>query len=260
MADPSVLPRWLNLAQLTTDPEQLAGIDQFALLNGLREWSQLYLGQHLTNDIVAELALVPRNTVEAWRTRPDGGSHREMPVHRRLLLVYRLREQFTVRRKKWTPEEKAYIRNNYPATSIEQLACELGRTALAVLMQLSALGATNDKRIPFSDDELAYIRTHAATQTAAQIAEHLQRHPYSIRAKIRKLGIDTKGHKRSRFTSAEVEFIRSNASTMTAREIATSLRRDPSTIRHKVLELGLELKRKNKRRQRLETPNEKAPH
>lgn len=184
--------RWLRMPMLSTAPELVGAVDQVELLDALREWALHYTGKRLTNDQVAELALVQRNVVEAWRAPPHSSSHRTMPLHRRLLLIYRLRDQAKTHTAPWTEEESQFLRDNYGHRSHAELAAEIGRTPAAVGMQISVLGLNHNKRRPFSEQEIEYIREHYATQTKTEIAKTLGRHPVVVMNKARELGLSIK--------------------------------------------------------------------
>lgn len=177
---------------LSTDPDLVGNVDQIELLDALREWAPQYIGERLTNDQVAELALVQRNVVEAWRAPPGNSSHRTMPLHRRLLLIYRLRDRAKAHVSPWTEAEHQYLRDNYGHRSYAEMAAEIGRSPAAVGFQISTLGLNNGKRRPFSEQEIEYIREHYATQTKTEIAKTLGRHPVVVMSKARELGLSIK--------------------------------------------------------------------
>lgn len=192
MADRS--PQWLSQHDLTTDVEQLREVDQHVFLDGLKRWAAEFLGLKLSNDLGAELTLVPRNIYEAWRTDPTAATHREMPVHRRLLLVYRLLEKRTDRaspkRPRWSAEEEQKLRELWGTMPHAEIAKALNRNPKAIAFKARKLGLEFRPAVPeFSAEDLQVIAAEYRQLGSVELGRRLCRSPQAIRMKASKLGV-----------------------------------------------------------------------
>lgn len=196
-------PAWLEAPGLTTNPEQLAVVDQKIFLDGLKAWSEKHLARPLTNDRIAELLIdYPISVVEAWRTNPASKYHRTMPLRYRLLLVYQLRD-LIVRDSNanhfWTPEADQFMRDHYNDLLVRDIAKSLLRTEDAVRARAGDLGIRAKIAKRYSDADVEFIRAHYAAEGAAWVAKHLGRSPASVSVQAAKNGIRGKPGRRRKY-------------------------------------------------------------
>ncbi|WP_220816074.1 hypothetical protein [Pseudomonas paralcaligenes] len=184
-------PHWLSSPTLSSAPNELEAVDQRVLLDGLRAWSEKHLHSKLTNDKLAELVLLPRNVVEAWRASPGASSFRTMPLHRRLLLVYRLREMAVPSPVPWTESETQYLRDHYHEHTAAELATALGRSTGATTVKLSKLGLSksSEARRFWTESDNQYLRDHYHEHTATELATALGRTRGATSMQLSKLGL-----------------------------------------------------------------------
>lgn len=198
MREPDQETAWLNQRMLSTNPKQLQAVDQLQFLNGLRRWSERFLKQQLSNGQAAELAMVNRNVLEAWRTAAGASAHRTMPLTRRMLLVFRLLEQLpTVTR--YTHEEEQLLRENWSLKTHAQIAEMLDRSPEAIALKARQMGLPfQEPAREFSSEETQFITANYATLGAVEIGRRIGRSPQAIRNRASKLGVPGKIGRRKR--------------------------------------------------------------
>ena len=105
----------------------------------------------------------------------------------------------------------------------------------------------NIRMNPWTEDDLAFLRTHIHSKGKAYCQKELNRSASSIYYKARELGLIEfePGKRRRRWTLEELEYLRYHYKYLTDRQIGERLNRNEGTVRQKRFQIGL-TQRKNK--------------
>lgn len=180
---------WLSQRGLSTDPERLRRVDQQRFLDGLEVWAERFLGHSLSNDRVAELAVVDRGMVEAWRAAASDPARHAMPLASRMLLVFRLLELLPTM-PRWTIDDEQLLRQHWSHKTQGEIAALLHRTPDAIALKARQMGMpfTAAAREYSADDDQLIVVEYARLG-ATEIGRTLGRSPQAIRNRASKLGV-----------------------------------------------------------------------
>lgn len=92
---------------------------------------------------------------------------------------------------KWTASEEAFLRDNYPHMSYEEVASSLGRTRHAVKSKYASMSLfRTDRPKAFTIKEDQYLLANFVNSRISDVAKHLGRHVESVRNRARILGLE----------------------------------------------------------------------
>ncbi|EPT7250646.1 hypothetical protein ACVR7L_000044 [Listeria monocytogenes] len=92
--------------------------------------------------------------------------------------------------RRWTEEEKEYLRKNYRDGDISKIAAELGRSNEAV--KLTAARLKLKKSNFWTEEELSYLKNNYTKMTCEKIGEKLNRSANAVHQKINDLNLPRK--------------------------------------------------------------------
>lgn len=96
--------------------------------------------------------------------------------------------------------------------------------------------------LPWTEEDIAYLRAHAETDSVKELAEKLNRTEQGILNCMTKLGCNPRAH--HRWTAEDDQFIRQNLK-MSRAEMAEHLGVTESTVTRRIWRLGLNRHSKN---------------
>jgi len=153
----------------------------------------------------------------------------------------------------WTADEITWLRNNAYQVTVYQAAEYLGRTVRSVYAKTRSLNLFFRKKItvnvvngvamvhrPWTDEEVEYLSTHAATTTMAQMAKHLGRTYTSVAQKVRNSQLKHRSD-RAPWSSQEVFQLLALSAKHNTDEVAKRIGRSRHAVRTKMRILGIKL-------------------
>lgn len=106
----------------------------------------------------------------------------------------------------------------------------------------AAMRAKQPRRcVPWTEEQIDYVRRHAASTPRAEMCAHLDRAPRTLSKLLRKLGMNGL-RKPAPWSDRETEILRSLAPTQYIHSISVTLKRDPRTVKKEAARLGIELR------------------
>lgn len=150
--------------------------------------------------------------------------------------------------RRWTEEEKEFLRKNYRDVEISKIASELDRSSVAVVQ--AAVKFKLKKRNFWTEDELVYLEYFAYENDAKlkEAAEFLGRSVIAVRSKLheRRKEVSGIGHMGKHWTKQEEAFLKNSYQILTCREIASRLSKSVNAVNSRASKLGLKKTKKVK--------------
>ena len=93
-------------------------------------------------------------------------------------------------KRRWSPEDDAWLREHWSQTSREVISATLGRSAWSVQVRASILGLSKQQeQRTWSRCEDDYLREHYKIQTYDAIGSHVGHSAGAVKERVRALGL-----------------------------------------------------------------------
>lgn len=148
----------------------------------------------------------------------------------------------------FTDEKIEFIRNNADKMKIDEIAkaVKIKRGTLYAWSRRNniVLKSERNSKKALSVDEIEYIKKHAMTLKAADIAKGIGRTANTVSKYIQKYNIPHKKFTNGRIKPFEINYIKENAGSMSAAEIARNLGRSGYFVLSYMHQFGLRVKKR----------------
>jgi transposase len=138
----------------------------------------------------------------------------------------------------WTMEDKNYLRNHYPGTSVKELAKTLNRTESSIYNKIMDLQISQKKKA-WTEKETEYIKQNYHTMDTETIAETLGRSREAVRLKANHLGLVSVNYKRPWTDNDTETLLKLKDEGLDNTEIAKRMERSLGTVYLKLKDHGL---------------------
>lgn len=141
---------------------------------------------------------------------------------------------------RWTKEEDATLKANYPKRGSRYTAEILGRSVTSVQHRALKLGIPGNGVRVWTEIEIRYLRSRYPNTPVSRICRTLHRSEQSVRGQINRLGLGAQAP--TPWTEGEIAYLRAHYGKVKVAELAEELGRTTDAVEIKAGKLGLSRK------------------